>query len=173
MRLWGKKTEKAGGCNVARAALVGASREELLREALSSLMQEERPDRVGIWLEPDASAEPDKVLSGAFHGLAWDRTLSDAPPEWRYLSIEPPLPDELWSAGRTVEQEFAPSSAKAVIGQLVGLRRALWIPVATRNQVKGLILLGSSGKPLASFLARAESMAAQLALALELQDQLR
>jgi hypothetical protein len=29
-------------------------------------------DRVGIWLEPDASAESAKELAGAFHGLAWD-----------------------------------------------------------------------------------------------------
>jgi signal transduction histidine kinase/FixJ family two-component response regulator len=174
MRLWGKKTEGGSrGCNVARAALAGASRRELLREALKSLTQDQHPDRVGIWLEPDASTEPAKELSGAFHGLVWDRALSDTPPEWRNLSVEPPLPDELGSAGRPVEQEFAPSSAKAVIGQLVGLRRALWIPVATRSQVKGLILLGSSGKPLASFHERAESVAAQLALALELQDQLR
>lgn len=174
MKLWAKKTEQdSGACRVAQAALAGASREELLREALNSLTREERLDRAGIWLEPDASAESGKELSGAFRGLAWDRALPDPPPEWRNLSVEPPLPNELWTAGKTVEQEFAPSSGEAVIGQLVGLRRALWIPVATRNQVKGLILLGSSGKPLAGCRERAESVAAQLALALELKDQLQ
>lgn len=173
MKLWGKKRENSGACNVARAALAGASREELLREALNSLTRDEHADRVGIWLEPDASAERGKELSRAFRGVIWDRALSDPPPEWRTLSVEPPLPDELWTAGKTVEQEFAPSSAKAVIGQLVGLHRALWIPVTAENQVKGLILLGSSGKQLAPLRGRAESVATQLALTLELQDQLR
>ncbi len=174
MRVWGKKAEEeTHGCSVARAALAGASRWELLREALKSLTQDQHADRVGVWLEPDGSAESAKELSGAFHGLVWDRIHSDTPREWRNLSVEPPLPEELWLTGRTVEQEFAASSAKPLIGQLVGLRRALWIPVATRNLVKGLILLGSKGRPLASSRGRAESVAAELALALELQDQLR
>ena len=174
MRVWGKKPEEESRvCSVARAALTGASRDELLHEALNSLTQDQHADRVGIWLEPDASAESPKELSGAFHGLAWDRNHSDTPREWRNLSVEPPLPEELWLTGRAVEQEFAASSAKPLIGQLVGLRRALWIPVASRNLVKGVILLGSKGRPLASSRGRAESVAAELALALELQDQLR
>jgi signal transduction histidine kinase/CheY-like chemotaxis protein len=174
MRLWGKKAEEESrGCSVARAALAGASRGELLQEALKALTQDQHADRVGVWLEPEASAESAKELSGAFHGLVRDRAHSDMPPEWGSLSVEPPLPEELWLTGRAVEQEFAASSAKPLIGQLVGLRRALWIPVASRNLVKGLILLGSKGRPLASSREYAESVAAELALALELQDQLR
>jgi signal transduction histidine kinase/CheY-like chemotaxis protein len=174
MRLWGKRAEEESrGCSVARAALAGVSRGELLREALNSLTQDQHADRVGVWLEPEASAESAKELSGGFHGLVWDRAHSDTPLEWRNLSVEPPLPEELWLTGRAVEQEFAESSAKPLIGQLVGLRRALWIPVASRNLVKGLILLGSKGRPLVSSRECAESVAAELALALELQDQLR
>jgi signal transduction histidine kinase/CheY-like chemotaxis protein len=174
MKLWRKKAEEESPrCGVARAALAGASREELLREALKSLTQDQQADRVGVWLEPEASAESAKELSGAFHGLVWDRAHSDTPGEWKNLSVEPPLPEELWLTGRAVEQEFAESSAKPLIGQLVGLRRALWIPVASRNLVKGLILLGSKSRPLASSRECAESVAAELALALEVQDQLR
>src|SRR5690348_18196396 len=73
MRLWGKRAEEQScGARVARAALAGASREELLREALNSLSQDQHADRVGIWLEPDAGAESAKEVSGAFHGLVWD-----------------------------------------------------------------------------------------------------
>jgi signal transduction histidine kinase/FixJ family two-component response regulator len=174
MRLWGKRAEEESrGPGIARAALAGASREELLQQALNSLTQDQQADRVGIWLEPEASAESAKELSGAFQGQVWDRAHSDTLREWRNLSVEPPLPEELWLTGKAVEQEFAASSAEPLIGQLVGLRRVLWIPVASRNLVKGLILLGSKGRPLASSRGCVESVAAELALALELQDQLR
>src|SRR5260370_4100974 len=80
MRLWGKKAEEEScRCSIARAALAGASRGELLREALKALTQDRHEDRVGIWLEPDASAESAKELSGAFHGLVCDRAHSDMP----------------------------------------------------------------------------------------------
>jgi len=102
MRLWGKRAEEEScGASVARAALAGASRGELLREAMNSLTQQDQhADRVGIWLEPEAGAESARELSGAFHGLVWDRAYSDSPREWTNLSVEPPLPEELWLTGK-------------------------------------------------------------------------
>lgn len=170
--------------SVARAALAGAPREQLLREALRALAQAPCPDRVGIWLEPEPNAKSANELSGAFHGFVSDRALEEhCPPEWKVLSLEPPLPGQLLFRAEPIEQDLDGSARNAVIGQLVGLRRALWVPVADQglgcsgpgclNRVRGLILLGSVSNSLVSFLDRAKSVAAELALALGAEEQFR
>jgi signal transduction histidine kinase/CheY-like chemotaxis protein len=55
----------------------------------------------------------------------------------------------------------------------VGLRRALWVPVADSTHVKGLILLGSKSKPLSSSAERANFLAAELGLALAMEGRLQ
>ena len=177
MRIWGKKTkEKPSAASVARAALAGASREQLLQEALRALTQVPQPDRVGIWLEPNVGAASANEFAGAFHGLVWDRTAKgkkdEYPPEWRILSLEPPLPERLLIRAEPLEQDLDDSVRNAVIGQLVGLRRALWVPIGEQEHVRGLILLGSVNGPLSPFLERAKSVAAELALAMDAQEQL-
>ena len=168
-----------GTGSVAAAALAGSSHEGLLREALRALTQGACPDRVGMWLEPDTDAQSPSRLSGAFHGLVWDRaTREECPAEWKVLSLEPPLPEQLLLRAEPFEQNLDDSVRNAVIGQLVGLRRALWVPVADQwpgclGRVRGLILLGSISKPLAPFLDGAKSVAAELALALRAEEQFR
>ncbi|HET7150972.1 MAG TPA: ATP-binding protein [Candidatus Acidoferrum sp.] len=175
MRIWSKKRlEEATGCGVASAAMAGASRQELAREGLKALKQNQDADRVGIWLDPGETNAASGGFAGAFHGLVWDRaTGEDCPPEWRVLSLEPPLPEKLLIQGKPMEQDLAASSHNPVFGQLVGLRRALWIPIGGQCQVRGLILVGSTSKSPASAFGRANSVAAELALALEMERQLR
>src|SRR5438105_8282075 len=138
MRVWRKKAEvAASAATVARAALAGASREELLREALRILAQGARTERVGIWLEPGAAVLAANPLGGIFHGVVWDRTAAEGcPPEWKVLSLEPPLPEQLLVDGRPFEQDLAGSARHALIGPLVGLRRALWAPVAGNQRAR-------------------------------------
>lgn len=185
MRIWGKKAEVATGTGggVAAVALAGRLHVDLVREALSVLTQPPGPDRVGIWLEPDANVQSPSELSGMFHGLVWDRSGSEeTPPEWKILSLEAPLPEQLLLKTEPFEQNLDDSVRNAVIGQLVGLRRALWVPIADQGsergqgllgRVRGLILLGSVSSPLVSFRDRAKAIAAELALALRAEEQLR
>lgn len=175
MRIWGKRTEEeASGASVARAALAGGAHEGWAREALHALTQAPCPDRVGIWLEHDGNAQPANGLSGAFYGLAWDRIAKEeCPPEWKVLSLERPLPEQLLVRAEPFEQNLDESVRNAVIGQLVGLRRALWVPVADHNRVRGLILLGSASNGTALFPNRAKTIAAELALALRDEEQFR
>ena len=179
MRIRGKRTEEeASGASVARAALAGGSHEVLVREALRALTQAPHPDRLGIWLEPDANAQSPSEFSGAFQGLIWDRTAKEGCPlEWNILSLEP-LPEHLLLRPEPFEQSLDESAQNAVIGQLVGLRRALWVPVADQGRdalgcIRGLILLGSVRNSLAPFVDRAKSVAAELALALRADEQFR
>lgn len=175
MSVWRKKPEEMpSGLGIAGAALACAARKELVREGLKILQKDQLVDRVGIWLEPDENSPSGMAFPGAFHGLVWDRAGTEAcPREWSLLSLEPPFPEEPLVHGKPFEQDLADSLRNPVIGQLVGLRRALWLPVTDQIRVKGLILLGSKGGSLASSLELARSVAADLGRALEIDDRLR
>lgn len=175
MKVWGQKSqEEPNRFSVSSAALAGAPRQQLVREGLKTLLQDADADRVGIWVERAEKNVSAAEFAGAFYGLVWDRAAGeDCPPEWKVLSLEPPLPAQLVIQGKSFEQDLEDFSRNPVIGQLVGLRRALWVPVGDPNQVRGLILLGSRGKALVSSLALANSVAAELALVLEVEEQRR
>jgi len=174
MKFWAKKPEEEqGNASIACAAVSGASREELLDEALKALTRHHTADRVGVWIEPGSNASSAIESLGAFSGQVWDRGSSGScPPEWKVLSLEPPLPPQLLAAAEPFEQNLESSASIPLIGQLVGMRRALWVPIASQGRLKGMILLGSIGKSLAASLPRARTIAAELALALDAEDQL-
>src|SRR5712692_2860745 len=172
MRIKGKTAEKEStGRGVARAALDGASRKELLREALRVLTQQGSPGRIGVWLEADANANPPNENIAGFHGMVWDRENLEPPQEWAHLSVEPPLPEELLLRGNTVEQDLEAFPLNSILGLLGGLRHALWVPIERKEQLRGIILVGSKGKQPACSRERVESVAAELALALGLEEE--
>jgi len=171
MRIWRKTAQKeSSGRGLARAALDGASRQELLQEAMKALAQEGLSGRLGVWLATDSNATPHDEIAAGFHGLVWDRGSSDTPQEWAHLSVEPPLPEELLLRGKTVEQNLESSPGNPVLGLLAGLHYALWVPIEWKEQLKGIILWGSPGKPPDVSRQHAESIAAELALALGLEE---
>src|SRR5229473_2542923 len=174
MRIRAKAAEKEWtGRGVARAALDGASRKELLREALRVLKQQGSPGRIGVWLEADGNANPPNENIAGFHGIVWDRVNLETPQEWAHLSVEPPLPEELLLRGNTVEQDLEASPPNPILGLLGGLRHALWVTIEGKEQLKGVILAGSKGKQPAFSREHVESVAAELALALGLEEEQR
>jgi signal transduction histidine kinase/CheY-like chemotaxis protein len=102
--------------------------------------------------------------------MVWDSESAMVPAEWERLSPEPALPPELCSAGRSVEQELENGSLP-MIGPLLGLRRAMWVPIERRGRLQGVLLAGSRSKhgelPKELF----ECAADRLALALELEEE--
>ena len=174
MRIRAKAAEKEWtGRGVARAALDGASRKELLLEALRALTQQGSPGRIGVWLEADGNANPQNKNIAGFHGTVWERGNLEPPQEWAHLSVEPPLPEELLLRGNTVEQDLEASPPNPILGLLGGLRHALWVPIEGKEQLKGVILAGSKGKQPACSREHVESVAAELALALGLEEEQR
>lgn len=157
----------------ARAALAGASREELMREAIHTLAQDGRADRIGVWLEQDFSSAPQAHSPATLRGLLWETGSEEIPAEWEKLSLEPPLPQDLLASGRSVDQELGDSHTPTMIGPLVGLRHALWTPIEGRGHLRGVLLTGSRKKQ--SVLPRelAEFVAAELALVLEWEQEQR
>jgi len=152
---------------VARAALAGASREELLREAVSELASHGVADRIGAWLEAEPLSRAADESPGTLQGIVWDAESSETPAEWTRLSLESLLPRELLFGGRTVEQDLKASVNPPLIGPLLGLRRALWVPVEHARQLRGVILVGNREKSSSISSARAESVAAELSLAIQ------
>ena len=174
MRVWGTKTEKASGLlGVARAAVAGASRDELLKEALRALGRAGNADRIGVWVEAGSSLSLQSEGPGRFQGLVWDRENGEMPAEWAHLSVEPPLPEESLFAGKSVELHLEADPQRPIIGPLVELRRATWIPIERNGQLKGVILAGSRAKQAVMRLEEMRAIAAELALAIGLEEEQR
>jgi signal transduction histidine kinase/ActR/RegA family two-component response regulator len=152
----------------ARAGIAGASREELMRETIHALAKDGRADRIGVWLEQDSLSSSEPHAAASLRGLVWEPEAGETPKEWERLSLEPPLPQELLASGQTVEQELEASLSRSMIGPLVGLRRALWTPIEGKSHLRGLLLTGTRRKQASLPRELTESVAAELALALEL-----
>ncbi len=174
MSIWRKTAHKESSeRGLARAALDGAPRDELIREAFKALRRHALKDRLGVWLETDSNATLHGEIVAGFHGLVWDRGNRDTPQEWAHLSVEPPLPEESLLRGKTVEQDLESSPGNPILGLLAGLRYALWVPIEWKEQLKGIILWGSTVKPPGTSRQHVESVAAELALALGLEEHQR
>ena len=168
-----KKEEERSWRGTARAALEGSPREELMREAIHTLARESRADRIGVWLEQDLPFGPDPLAPACLRGLVWEAHADETPEEWEKLSLEPPLPRELLASGKSVDQEMDESKGRPMIGPLVGLRQALWTPIEGKGRLCGVLLTGTVGKQAPLPRGLAESVAAELALALEWEDEKR
>jgi signal transduction histidine kinase/CheY-like chemotaxis protein len=172
MWAWQKKrSEDRPARGIARAALEGASQDELLREAIHALRAINRADRIGVWLEHDTSETAGTAGVEEFRGMVWDSGGDDTPDEWRRLSLELPLPKDLLVSGKAVEQELSSAANRPVFGLLIGLHHALWTPVHVAGRVRGVLLVGSQHRPATPRPERSESVAADLALALEFREE--
>jgi hypothetical protein len=126
-----------------------------------------------VWLDAADTERTERSTgpgTGAFRGIVWDRQSQDLPAEWQRLSAEPPLPHEALAAGESVEQRLDHNTLP-IIGPLLELRRAMWIPVKLRGRLRGILLAGSRrkyGKLPADVL---ESAASELVLAIELEEE--
>jgi signal transduction histidine kinase len=170
MRVWGRRSEVPAAIGVARAFNEGLSRQKLLRQTSSALSRDGRADRVGVWLESAETEDFDHGPIPSFRGVVWDRESENVPAEWRRLSPQVSLPQDLLTAGRSVELD---QDALPIIGPLIELRRALWVPIGRKGRLVGVLLAGSRSRhgelPRELF----ESAAAELALAIDLEEEQR
>ncbi len=168
MKVWNKKQGVPGLLQATQAANANLSRPELLQKTLRALALDGGADRIGAWLEPPVYEIVDQPVS--FYGMAWDRDGAETSTEWRQLALQPPLPAELLNAVGSVEQRLE-HGGLPLIGPLLEMRRAIWVPVARKGRLRGILLAGSRSK--SGELARPlfEAVAAQLALVLELDDE--
>lgn len=174
MWAWRKTaSEDRPGRSIARAALEGAAQSELLRETIHALRAVSRADRIGVWLERDSTENSGAADVDEFHGVVWESSGEDTPEEWRRLSFEPPLPKDLLVSGNSIEQELRATASRPVVGLLIGLRYILWTPVPVAGRLRGVVLLGSLDRQSKPQRQHSESVAANLALALEFREERR
>ncbi|MGB2654550.1 MAG: hypothetical protein WAN62_12265, partial [Candidatus Acidiferrum sp.] len=178
MWAWRKRDDQEHSWRgAASAALAGAPREELLREAIHCLALDGRADRIGVWLEQDGHAGSDPLAPTCLRGIVWEARAEETAADWEKLSLEPPLPQELLASTKSVYQDLdcAPgrSPNQPMIGPLVGVRHALWTPIRGKSHLRGVLLTAAQRKSAALSRELAESVAAELALALEWEQEQR
>ena len=175
MPIWGKKRkqeDRAPETGVARAAAEGSSREELVRKAMRILSKDSDADRLGVWLEPEPTHKEETSFPLSFRGIIWEKDVEATPAEWARLSPEFPLPQELF-AGKSIEHDLGRPPARPMLGPLVEMRAAVWVPVARNGRLRGVLLACTRTKRGALPRALLESVAAELLLALELEEEQR
>src|SRR5258708_16947203 len=121
---------------VARSAVEGKPR-HLLREAVKTLLASGRADRVGVWIESVEGDSGDLSEAASFRGIVADKDGDATPAEWSRLSPEAPLPVELSIGLQTVEQEPAGAPGGPLIGAVVEMQSALWVPVQMPRHPRG------------------------------------
>jgi signal transduction histidine kinase/CheY-like chemotaxis protein len=178
MWAWRKRDDQEHSWRgAASAALAGAPREELLREAIHSLAADGRADRIGIWLEQEAPAGSDPLAATCLRGIVWEAQAEGTAADWEKLSLEPPLPQELLASTKSVYQDLDDTPGRSpnqpMIGPLVGVRHALWTPIRGKSHLRGVLLTAAQRKSAALSREVAESVAAELALALEWEQEQR
>ncbi|MGA2431147.1 MAG: ATP-binding protein [Candidatus Acidiferrum sp.] len=174
MRFSGKKGERGAAVRgVARTAARRIARRDLIQEAVQYLLVTTKADRIGAWME---SVDAERLFGCAFagfRGIVADRDGETTPSEWEKLSPEAPLPLDLLKSGKSVEQDLDGAPDQTILGALVEMRRATWVPIEIRGRLRGVLLAGSRQKRGALPVRLLESVAADLALAVELDEERR
>jgi signal transduction histidine kinase/AmiR/NasT family two-component response regulator len=107
----------------------------------------------------------------AWRGVVWDRESESTPAEWLQLSGEAPLPQEVVFGGVAVEHELEPGGQPMLIGVLIGLEKALWVPIGVRGRLQGVILCGARSAQTTLGRATALRVAAELTLYLAWEEE--
>src|ERR1700730_2717344 len=158
---------------VARAALEGRGRQDLLKEAIGTLLASGHIDRAGVWISPSNCDVADSCRCSSFRGIVAEKDGEATPTEWSRLFPQPTLPTELLVNMKTVELDVEASPDSLMIGALIEMRRVLWVPLEVHTQLRGVLLAGSRKKQARLPRALLKSVAAELALAMELEDERR
>jgi signal transduction histidine kinase/ActR/RegA family two-component response regulator len=172
--IWRKKRKKEEAsptaASVSRCALAGGGAEELARTALQFLKQASSADRVGVWLEsPEDTRAPQEPAS--FRGFVWDRENPNTILESTRLATQSLLPAAALSGEKSVSVDVESMPGQSMIAPLIGMQRALWVPVTSHGLVCGMLLAANKNKSSKLVSAPCEAVAADLSLALEYQEE--
>jgi hypothetical protein len=131
---------------VTQTDVTRTARHELIQQAVQFLLASGKVDRIGIWMESEGRNRLPGSGFAVFHGIVADRDGETTPPEWERLSPEAPLPLELLNEGESVEQDLHGAAGETLLGALVEIQKAAWVPVAIRGRLRGVLLAGSRNR---------------------------
>jgi signal transduction histidine kinase/CheY-like chemotaxis protein len=144
-----------------------STRADWIFQAIQELSERGGVDRVGVWLD-EAQSAPESHSGGAFRGEVWEREVGNGPAGWVRLS-EDAIPKELLE-GKSCEHSLDGRHAGLILGPLVELARALWVPVSANGMLRGVLMLGTRNKQVVLPRKAAEKTAEELGLLLELEE---
>jgi hypothetical protein len=151
----------------------GIDRADLVRGAVQALLAAPEVDRAGIWIDEGEIDSRSPRGWAVLRGVVSDRNGDDAPLDWARLSLEALPALEPLVRGSIIEQDLDGTPDQLMLGALLELRRAVWAPVESRGQLRGVILAGTRRKRGGLPLAYVEAISAELALAIELEEERR
>ena len=151
-----------------KAGRAGTSHENWIFQAIEELRREEGVERVGVWL--DEQNGPEGGLK-TYRGEVWEEGASGGVLEWNRVTSDALLPWKALRAGMSSEYEIHEQGAGAILAPELQLRRVVWTPVTVRGDLRGLVMLGSWEKRRLLPVARAERVAEELGLLLELEEE--
>ena len=166
-----QKTEPVAAKGILSVAREGATKDAWIRAALEELLLLEGVERAGAWLEETSVEGQPPAAVGLFRGEVWDRGNTSVPAEWRRLSTDSPWPPELLIEKKSVEYEPELEKAGPILGPLVGLARAFWVPIASHGIFRGLLLVGTGRKNASLSRAIPERVALELGFLLEYEEE--
>jgi PAS domain S-box-containing protein len=123
--------------DVVRAAARGDSLDQLLDQGAETLLAAADADRAGVWL---AGSRPGE--SGA--GRVVEAVPGPIPEQWKHLDISTPFLRSALERSEPLRIELEPGGAVPLLGPLVGMRSAIWIPLRARNLTVGLAMAAYS-----------------------------
>lgn len=169
----GKSRSGASSGSLVRTGRAGASHADWIFEAIQELKDEEGVERLGVWLEESGGAESSEAEPVVFHGEMWDQGIASGVAGWTRLACDAPLPIYMLSSGMSCEYELEGTKSEPILGPLVGLSSVLWVPVLGRRILRGLMMVGTRQKQKAMPRLKAERIAEELGLLLELEEERR
>ena len=151
----------------------GCGRNEWVYEAIRELRGEDAGERIGVWLEEASSVEGAAASPAIFRGEVWEKGTGNVVLEWTRLRVDAPLRIASLRAGLSCEYEIKEQEAGVILGPELQMRRVLWVPVMVRRMLRGLVMEGTLNRKRALPCAKAEAIADQLAVLLELEEERR
>jgi signal transduction histidine kinase/CheY-like chemotaxis protein len=144
-----------------------------IRGAVRALLAADQVDRAGVWTDEGNVDSHSPQGLALFRGIVAERDGDGTPSEWTRLSLEAlPFLSPL-AGGRAVQQDLDGTTDQPMLGALLELQRAVWVPVGTRGRLRGVVLAGTRRKHGTLPLVRIEGVAAELALAIEVEEERR
>jgi signal transduction histidine kinase/CheY-like chemotaxis protein len=133
---WRRQRAPGAGALV-RAAVSGASIEEIVRLAARQFLDAGQADRAGVWfLHPDQTRQLEGVVVEARSGFG--------KPEWERLDRSLPFLEMLLTSVEPVVVDLKKVPQAGAVGPLAKMRTAAWIPVRTGDATLGLALVAYS-----------------------------
>ena len=141
------------------ASAHGDSLDRLLDLGAQALLRVGAADRAGLWLTGNRRGESGR-------GLVAEPAPVPIPEQWKQLDITTPLLRAALESPNPLHVEFGPGLSKPLLGPLLGMHSATWVPLRSRNYAFGLGMIAHARAGAQRHLEAVQECADEIALAI-------